>query len=71
MRFNVKDKSANKLITVHQAFVRFYNAAKDKSVIFVAEHDNSLQYKFDLVSLKFFRSYLLNIALNSILNFIS
>lgn len=50
MRFTVKDKLANKLISVHQAFVRFFNAKEDHSVTFVAEHDNSLQYKFDLVS---------------------
>lgn len=48
MRFNIKDKTAGKLISVHQAFVRFHNPGKSKSVTFVAEHDSSLQYKFDL-----------------------
>ncbi|KAK6618090.1 hypothetical protein RUM44_002532 [Polyplax serrata] len=48
MRFNIKDKETNKLISAHQVFVRFYNTAKDKSFIFVAEPDSGLQYKFDL-----------------------
>lgn len=44
----VEESQANKPITVHQAFVRFYNKAEDEEIIYVAEQDSSKAYKFDM-----------------------
>lgn len=35
-------------ITVHQAFVRFYNKENDEEIIYVAEQDSNKAYKFDM-----------------------
>ncbi|XP_030376060.1 dolichyl-diphosphooligosaccharide--protein glycosyltransferase subunit 2 [Scaptodrosophila lebanonensis] len=42
------DESNNKPIAVQQAFVRLYNKATGKEVIFIAEQDSSKAYKFDM-----------------------
>ena len=49
MKFQVKDSRLDKLIQVHQAFVRFENVATGREVVFVSELDQAAQmYKFDL-----------------------
>lgn len=35
-------------ISVHQAFVRFYNGQENKEIIYIAEQDSSKAYKFDM-----------------------
>lgn len=49
MKFSLKDKSTNKPMIVHQAFVRLYKEEKKQEIIFVAEPDSSKTYKFDIV----------------------
>ncbi|XP_005176537.1 dolichyl-diphosphooligosaccharide--protein glycosyltransferase subunit 2 isoform X1 [Musca domestica] len=44
----VEESQATKPITVHQAFVRFYNEKEDKEIIYIAEQDSSKAYKFDM-----------------------
>ncbi|XP_037806658.1 dolichyl-diphosphooligosaccharide--protein glycosyltransferase subunit 2 [Lucilia sericata] len=44
----VEESQATKPITVHQAFVRFYNKENDEEIIYVAEQDSSKAYKFDM-----------------------
>uniref|UniRef100_A0A1A9WP29 Dolichyl-diphosphooligosaccharide--protein glycosyltransferase subunit 2 n=1 Tax=Glossina brevipalpis TaxID=37001 RepID=A0A1A9WP29_9MUSC len=44
----VEEGTTDKPITVHQAFVRFYNKLEDLEVIYVAEQDSSKVYKFDM-----------------------
>lgn len=51
LKFQVKDSlnSEAAAITVHQAFVRFYNAATKQEIIFIAEQDSTGSlYKVDL-----------------------
>lgn len=48
MKFSLKDKSTNKPMIVHQAFVRLYKEEKKQEIIFVAEPDSSKTYKFDI-----------------------
>ncbi|XP_075229650.1 oligosaccharide transferase delta subunit isoform X2 [Lycorma delicatula] len=48
VKFTLKDKSTNKLMLVHQAFVRFSNAATNQEIIFIAEPDSAKMYRFDL-----------------------
>ncbi|XP_046989739.1 dolichyl-diphosphooligosaccharide--protein glycosyltransferase subunit 2 [Schistocerca americana] len=48
MKFTLKDKTTNKLMTVHQAFVRLYKKDTNQEIIFVAEPDTSKTYKFDM-----------------------
>lgn len=50
MKFSLKDKSTGKLMTVHQAFVKLQNLNTNQEIIFVAEHDSTKMYKFDIVS---------------------
>ncbi|XP_071804461.1 dolichyl-diphosphooligosaccharide--protein glycosyltransferase subunit 2-like [Asterias amurensis] len=47
LKFNLKDK-ANQPLTVHQAFVRLSNVKTKQEVIFTAEDDASMMYKFNL-----------------------
>uniref|UniRef100_A0A1L8EBK6 Dolichyl-diphosphooligosaccharide--protein glycosyltransferase subunit 2 n=1 Tax=Haematobia irritans TaxID=7368 RepID=A0A1L8EBK6_HAEIR len=44
----VDESQATKPISVHQAFVRFYNEKEDKEIIYIAEQDHSKAYKFDM-----------------------
>ncbi|XP_013108169.1 dolichyl-diphosphooligosaccharide--protein glycosyltransferase subunit 2 [Stomoxys calcitrans] len=44
----VDESQATKPISVHQAFVRFYNEEEDKEIIYIAEQDSSKAYKFDM-----------------------
>ncbi|KDQ71487.1 dolichyl-diphosphooligosaccharide--protein glycosyltransferase subunit 2 [Zootermopsis nevadensis] len=48
MKFSLKDKSTGKLMTVHQAFVKLQNLNTNQEIIFVAEHDSTKMYKFDI-----------------------
>lgn len=48
MKFNLYDEVTNKIISVHQAFVRFYNK-ENAEIIFIAEQDTSKAYKFEMV----------------------
>lgn len=47
VKFVLVDELSGKPITVHQAFVRFYNE-KGNDVVFIAEADSSKTYKFDV-----------------------
>jgi hypothetical protein len=50
VKFSVKDQSANKLITVHQAFAVLVHGETNREVIYVAEADaTSKAYLFELV----------------------
>lgn len=51
LKFQVKDSlnSEGAAITVHQAFVRFYNAQTKQEIVFIAEQDSTgANYKVDL-----------------------
>ncbi|KAG8192958.1 hypothetical protein JTE90_028081 [Oedothorax gibbosus] len=48
MKFTLKDKNAKSSMLAHQAFVMFVNQKTGGEVVFVAEHDSSNVYKFDL-----------------------
>jgi len=48
MRFTLKDKTTNKPVQVHQAFVRLSHVETGQEVIFVTERDSSNNYKLDL-----------------------
>lgn len=48
VKFALKDKSTNKPMLVHQAFVRLSNAATGQEIIFIAEPDSAKTYRFDL-----------------------
>uniref|UniRef100_F6S3Q7 Dolichyl-diphosphooligosaccharide--protein glycosyltransferase subunit 2 n=1 Tax=Ciona intestinalis TaxID=7719 RepID=F6S3Q7_CIOIN len=47
MKFQVQDTTDKSLITPHQAFVRFVSST-GQEIIFVAEHDKTLTYKFEI-----------------------
>jgi oligosaccharyltransferase complex subunit delta (ribophorin II) len=47
IRFDLFDALTNKIIGVHQAFVRFYNQ-ENSEIIFIAEQDLTKAYKFDM-----------------------
>ncbi|KAL5293385.1 RPN2 family protein [Megaselia abdita] len=47
IKFVLADEQTGKPITVHQAFVRFYNE-NGNEVVFIAEADSSKTYKFDV-----------------------
>ena len=49
IKFNLYDDVTNKVISVHQAFVRFTNK-ENAEIIFIAEQDTSKSYKFEMVS---------------------
>ncbi|KAL8582854.1 hypothetical protein ACOMHN_042687 [Nucella lapillus] len=48
MRFQLKDRLTNQLMTAHQTFVRLTNLKSKNEIIFVSEADSSLTNKFDL-----------------------
>lgn len=52
LKFTLKETNKNKLMRVHQAFIRLTpSSSKDKQeIIFVAEVDSSNIYKFEMVS---------------------
>ncbi|XP_078495871.1 dolichyl-diphosphooligosaccharide--protein glycosyltransferase subunit 2-like [Ciona intestinalis] len=47
MKFQVQDTTDKSLITPHQAFVRFVSST-GQEIIFVAEHDKTSTYKFEI-----------------------
>ena len=47
-KFSLKDKVSSEKVKVHQAFVRMYHAESGAEIVFVAEPDSALTYKFDL-----------------------
>lgn len=47
LRFDLFDDSTNKIMSVHQAFVRFSDKSGEE-IVFVAEQDVSKAYKFEL-----------------------
>ncbi len=47
-KFVLKDKVSSEKFKVHQAFVRMVHAESDAEIIFVAEPDSALTYKFEL-----------------------
>uniref|UniRef100_A0A6B2E9V1 Dolichyl-diphosphooligosaccharide--protein glycosyltransferase subunit 2 n=1 Tax=Phlebotomus kandelakii TaxID=1109342 RepID=A0A6B2E9V1_9DIPT len=48
MKVSLVDETSGKVITVHQAFVRFENSVTGEEIVFVAEQDASKAYKFDM-----------------------
>ncbi|XP_070533360.1 dolichyl-diphosphooligosaccharide--protein glycosyltransferase subunit 2-like isoform X2 [Ptychodera flava] len=49
MKFTLKDKTSNKVMTAHQTFVQLINTKTKQEVIFVAEADEDTSlYKFEL-----------------------
>lgn len=48
IKFTLKDKASGKTLNVHQAFLRFSNAATDQEIIFVADPDSNNNYRFEL-----------------------
>jgi oligosaccharyltransferase complex subunit delta (ribophorin II) len=54
MAFQLKDKSTNKVMLTHQAFIRLTNQNTKQEIFFVPEADSSKVYKFDLVSLVYY-----------------
>lgn len=48
LRFSIREKSSNKPISVHQAFVRLFHTVTGQELIFVTERDSSNGYKLDL-----------------------
>jgi len=48
LRFQLRDKSLNKVMTAHQTFVRLTNAKTLQEIVFVSEPDATGLYKFDL-----------------------
>lgn len=48
LKTSLVDERTSKPLTVHQAFVRLFNKANEKEIIFVAEQDSSKAYKFDM-----------------------
>lgn len=53
VKFVLKDKASGKTLNVHQAFLRFSNAATDQEIIFVADPDSNNNYRFELVKFIF------------------
>ncbi len=47
-KFTLKDKTSSEKVKVHQAFVRMVHVESGGEIIFVAEPDSALIYKFDL-----------------------
>ena len=50
MKFQLREKAGTATMTAHQTFVRLTNLQSQQEIIFVAEADNTNNYKFDLVS---------------------
>lgn len=48
MKWVLVEEASKKPMLVHQAFVRFENAATNEEIIFVAEPDSTKTYRFDL-----------------------
>lgn len=47
LRFDLMDEATNKIMSVHQAFVRFWDKS-GAEIVFVAEQDPAKAYKFEL-----------------------
>lgn len=48
LKFTLKDKASNEKIKAHQTFVRLADPKTGAEIIFVAEPDSNMVYKFDL-----------------------
>lgn len=48
LKFQIKDLQNDKLIDVHQAFVRFYHIETKQEVVFISEIDSNGYHKIDL-----------------------
>ena len=49
MIFNLKDLHTKELVTAHQTFIRLVHQKTGQEIFFVAEADESDNYKFTLV----------------------
>lgn len=49
MTFNLKDLHTKELVTAHQTFIRLVHQKTGQEIFFVAEADESDNYKFTLV----------------------
>ncbi|XP_077517846.1 oligosaccharide transferase delta subunit [Amblyomma americanum] len=48
MKFSLKDVSKGDVMSAHQAFVHLYHVETKREIVFLAEPDNSVVYRFDL-----------------------
>lgn len=48
MKFSIKDRSNGDLMLAHQAFVHMRHSETRQEIVFLAEPDNALVYRFDL-----------------------
>ncbi|XP_064480228.1 dolichyl-diphosphooligosaccharide--protein glycosyltransferase subunit 2-like [Ornithodoros turicata] len=48
MKFSIKDRANSDLMLAHQAFVHLHHVETKREIVFLAEPDNTLIYRFDL-----------------------
>lgn len=48
MKFSLKDKANADIMSAHQAFVHLYHLESKREIVFLAEPDNTITYRFDL-----------------------